>query len=203
MRITTSILIACLFAALAGGETRAQDRPAPGQPPIQQAELACGGQIASASPKAQEEFGWSRASVEKEAFYAFAVRRLGRPLSCTGSQTADGEGYDITYAFPDEALLDASTTPSATHRTLLIPPSSSHALDEKAAREVLHDMAGASTGIDWDKPRAGVPVDSAANPLLLKGWTQTVFGEDDECRAGAALVFNGKRIVGLLFDETC
>jgi hypothetical protein len=133
--------------------------------------------------------------VEAGPFFKELVLRLGEPERCEAKLS--GENIALTYAFRNEAHLDASINSS-------IEYSDQHArfrgLDREKALALLkqseQDSFGQDgCGIDWNRPES----ESKGGHSKFRA---AVF-RGDSCNCQGRILYQGNSVVGLAFSSSC
>ncbi|HUD12237.1 MAG TPA: hypothetical protein VMQ56_01165 [Terracidiphilus sp.] len=175
-----------LALSLLGGRVSWSQSPAsPCAPP----------ELASMAAASQKQVRDLQQRVEAGPFYKKMLQQLGKPQSCSVKQ--EGDSIALSYAFRDEAHLDAqvnATIESSMQRAEFrgLNREKALALLKKGESE---SYGKGGCGIDWSKPED----QSMGDP---PGSHATVF-RGDSCNCQARIVYQGDSVVALVLSSAC
>jgi hypothetical protein len=151
--------------------------------------------LAGAPPARQKQVREFQQRVEDGPIYKELLLRLGEPERC-GAKLS-GENIALSYAFRNEAHLDASISPG-------IEYSEQHAqlrgLNEEKALALLQQSEQDSfgqdgCGIDWNRPESESKEEhSSSRAVVFRGAS---------CNCQARILYRGKAVVGLALKSSC
>ena len=151
--------------------------------------------VADVPASVQKEFQELRKQVEAGPFYKELVRRFGRPQRC--QLDADGEKIALSYAFRNNAHLDARTDPSIEYseqRTQFSGLNGERALALLKKGE--EDSFGRDgCGIDWKRSE-----DESTDER--DGSRAAVF-RGNSCNCQARIIYRRNTVVALVLSSSC
>jgi hypothetical protein len=151
--------------------------------------------LEGAPPARQKQVREFQQRVEAGPIYKELLLRLGEPERCGAK--LDGENIAVSYAFRNEAHLDASISPG-------IEYSEQHAqfrgLDGEKALALLkqseRDSFGQDgCGIDWNRPESESKKESSSS--------RAVVFRGSSCNCQARILYSGKSVAGLALRSSC
>jgi hypothetical protein len=159
------------------------------------APLVCTGDLSQASADLRKEYAPFKRRVESGPFYIALEQRLGAPRSCSCSVQA--KGLRLTYAFPQSGALEAQVDPRielSQQRVTL------RGLEEAEAKSLLqaaetNAFGATGCGIAWDEP-------VIEQPGTFGGSREAEY-RGDACSCQARVLYDGVKVIGLVFRSAC
>ena len=147
--------------------------------------------LEGAPPVRQKQVREFQQRVEAGPIYKELLLRLGEPERCGAK--LDGENIAVSYAFRNEAHLDAGIEYSEQHAQF-------RGLDGEKALALLkqseRDSFGQDgCGIDWNRPESESKKESSSS--------RAVVFRGSSCNCQARILYSGKSVAGLALRSSC